>query len=174
MNVLFVLWPEGEDLDEFFAKNPAAQSAAAQTTLRRYPRASDQRHIFSLVRDGRDRYATQWLKGLLLAIAAGAVIGATLNGILAIAFDMFGGLASLAIPLGFILGTFLATFTAVMTGTHTARKDLRPLLRQTQPGDTLLQFQSPNPQPLQTLRPYFPRVSTVPGQKTTNSIHGGS
>jgi hypothetical protein len=163
VNVLFALLSEGQELNQLLATDPEALAALEQATVRRYPRASDQRHAFSLVRDGRDRYATRWLKGLLLAMLGGAIVGATLNGILAISFDMFGGLASIAIPLGFALGTFLGAFTAAMTGTHQARAELRPLLSQTQPGDTLVQLQTSERLPLQVLRAKLARSLLLEG-----------
>ncbi len=79
---------------------------------------------------------------------------------LSLAFDMFGGLASIAIPLGFLLGAFLGAFTALMTGTHKPRPDLHSLLNQAQPGDTLLQWSTPNRAILQHLRSHCQATST--------------
>lgn len=136
MSALFVLLRDGADHGELLA---LLEAAGSEVTVRRYPRASDARHLFSLVRDGRDRHATRWLRGLLLAMIGGAVIGGIVNGVLAVGFDMFGGMASIAVPLGLLLGTFLGAFTALMTGTHVAREGLRPLLQQAKAGDILLQ-----------------------------------
>ena len=127
-------------------------AAASEATLRRYPQASASNHAFSLVRDGRDRLATRWIRGVVLAMAGGAVLGATINAVLSIGFGMFSGLSSIAIPLGFVLGTFLGAFTAAMTGTHRARQDLQPLLGEVQPGDVLLQWHADDRALLQVMR----------------------
>jgi len=141
VSALFVLLPAEAEL---------APRADAQ--LRRYPRASDERHLLSLLRDGRDRVATRWWNGLVLAVVGGAVLGAIVNTVLAAAFDMLGGKVSLALPLGFFLGAFLGGFTAAMTGTHVARPELRELARRTREGDVLHQYSSPDRGALQELR----------------------
>jgi hypothetical protein len=148
------------ELEEFLGSERSVRAAAEQATLRRYPEACDRHHLFSLVRDARDPHATRWLRGLLLAIATGAVVGTIINAVLSLAFDMFGGLASIAIPLGFLLGAFLGAFTALMTGTHKPRPDLRPLLNQAQPGDILLQWSTPERAILQHLRSHCQATST--------------
>ncbi len=152
MSVLFALLPQGKVLDELLGENPAVLAAANAAALRRYPQASDSRHAFSLVRDGRDRSATRWIRGVVLAVAGGAALGAAVNAVLSIGFGMFSGLSSIAIPLGFALGAFLGAFTAAMTGTHCARHDLRPLLREVQSGDVLLQWQASDRSVLQAIR----------------------
>lgn len=152
MSVLFALLSQGKDLDELLGENPAVLAAASDAALRRYPQASDSRHALSLVRDGRDRFATRWIRGVVLAVAGGAVLGATVNAVLSIGFGMFSGLSSIAIPLGFALGAFLGAFTAAMTGTHRARQDLLPLLGEIQSGDVLLQWQASDRSVLQAIR----------------------
>ncbi|MFT4511347.1 MAG: hypothetical protein ACI89X_000479 [Planctomycetota bacterium] len=152
MSVLFVLLPQGRDLDELLGEGPGVLAAASEATLRRYPQASDSKHAFSLVRDGRDRFATRWIRGVVLAMAGGAVLGAVVNAVLSIGFGMFSGLSSIAIPLGFVLGAFLGAFTAAMTGTHCARQDLLPLLGEVQAGDVLLQWHASDRSVLQVMR----------------------
>lgn len=141
MSALFVLLPAG-----------AALATPAGVDLRRYPTASDERHLLSLIRDGRDRAATRWLRGLVLAVAGGAALGALVNAVLAGAFDMLGGEVALATALGFALGAFLGGFTAAMTGTQVARPELRALARRTHPGDVLHQYSSHDRAALQELR----------------------
>jgi hypothetical protein len=152
MSALFALLPAGQELDALLGADQAFLAAAGHTTLRRYPRASDQQHAVSLVRDGGDRHATRWLRGFVLAMAGGAVLGAIVNGVLSLAFDLFSGQSAIAIPLGFGLGMFLGAFTAAMTGTHVPRSDLLPLLRQVRPGDVLLQWHAGDGAVLQTMR----------------------
>ncbi len=141
---LFVLLPAGRELPDVLAEVDAtARERLAALALRRYPRADDERHLRSLVRAGRDRLATQWQRGLVLAVLGGGVLGAVVNGVLASAFDMLGGrhlLVELALPLGFLLGAFLGGFTAAMTGTEAPRPELAPLWPAVRRGDTLLQF----------------------------------
>lgn len=139
---LFVLLPAGRTADEL-APDPTI-------ARRTYPRADDARHLHSLVRSGRDPLATQWQRGLLLAIAGGAVLGALVNGTLT-ACGMLGGLYEIGIPFGLCLGAFLGGFTAAMTGTEAPRRELRPLLQQARPGDTLLQWSAADRGALRTL-----------------------
>lgn len=140
-HALFVLLREPQDLERLLAALPPADAArCARLTLRRYPRADDAHHLQSLVRAGRDRLATRWRRGTLLAIAAGAGLGGLVNGVLGGAFGMFGGLLEIAVPLGLGLGAFLGGFTAAMTGTERPREELRALWPHVQRGDTLVQW----------------------------------
>ncbi|MEZ6037593.1 MAG: hypothetical protein R3F29_08935 [Planctomycetota bacterium] len=140
MRVLFVLVPEGDV--EALLEAAFGPDAAQRPGLRRYPRATDERHLLSLVRAGRDRRATTWIGGMLKAVALGAVLGAITNGVLASRFSMLGGMVGVACGLGLVLGAFLGGFTAMMTGTEVARPELRALLRHTRDGDVLLQWNS--------------------------------
>lgn len=159
MSVLFVLLPAGKNRhgtgSGLRAEDEIPLASPSRAVMRSYPQASDAQHVVSLVRDGRDRGATRWLRGLVLAMAGGAVLGAATNAVLSIGFAMFSGLSSIAIPLGFAVGAFLGAFTAVMTGTHRVRDDLRPLLRATQPGDTLLQWFAQERSVLQSMRTLY-------------------
>jgi hypothetical protein len=138
---LFVLLPESSDLDRILADAPAQLQAMHRELRQRvYPRATDGAHLLSLVRAGRDPVATRWLRGTVLAVAAGAVLGAITNGVLAGVFGMLGGLLEIAIPLGFVLGGFLGGFTAAMTGTEVAIDSVRALSKQVRTGDRLLQY----------------------------------
>jgi hypothetical protein len=141
---LFVLQRAGEHGEELLAAVPAALRArVAALAVRRYPRCDDARHLKSLVRAGRDRLATRWLRGLVCAVLGGAVLGAVVNGVLARAFGLLGGaelMLQLALPLGFVLGAFLGAFTAAMTGTEVPRAELARLWPDVRRGDTLLQF----------------------------------
>lgn len=137
MRAVFALLPAGRALDDL--------PGAGQVTLRRYARADDAAHLLSLVRDGRDAIATQWLRGTALAVLAGAGLGAIVNGVLALCFGMFGGLLELAVPLGFMVGAFLGGFTAAMTGTQVARDEVKALAKQVRPGDVLLQWTGTGP-----------------------------
>lgn len=140
MNALFVLLPHGRAADDLLAAVASADASSARALpLRSYPRADDARHLRSLVRSGRDPLATQWRRGLLLAIAGGAALGVLVNTALT-ACGMLGGLYEIGVPLGLCLGAFLGGFTAAMTGTEAPRDELRPLLQQARPGDTLLQW----------------------------------
>tara|TARA_R110002096_G_scaffold5514_13_gene25826 strand:+ start:831 stop:1331 length:501 start_codon:yes stop_codon:yes gene_type:complete len=152
MSVLFALLPASLEVRDLLGEDPAVFAAASEATLRRYPQASDPKHALSLVRDGRDAHATRWIRGVMLAMAGGAVLGAAINAVLSLGFGMFSGLSSIAIPLGFVLGAFLGAFTAAMTGTHRARQDLRHLLSQVQPGEVLLQWSAKDRVVLQVLR----------------------
>lgn len=133
---LFVLLPAGDDAAALLA---AAGQEAPLLRVRRYPRADDAAHLRSLLRDGRDPLATTWLRGAVRAVAAGAVLGGAVNGVLAGTADMFGGLLDLAIPLGVGCGAFLGCFTAAMTGTHVPRGELAPLWPAVRQGSVLLQ-----------------------------------
>lgn len=140
MNALFVLLPHGAAADDLLASVATEHAPATRALARRsYPRADEARHLHSLVRSGRDPLATQWQRGLLLAIAGGAALGALVNGVLT-ACGMLGGLYEIGVPLGLCLGAFLGGFTASMTGTEAPRRELRPLLQQARRGDTLLQW----------------------------------
>lgn len=134
-----MLLPAGRTADELAPAGGAHGSGGTATTLRCYPRADDARHLRSLVRSGRDPLATQWHRGLLLAVAGGAVVGGVVNTALT-ACGMLGGLYEIGVPLGLGVGAFLGGFTAAMTGTEAPRDGLRPLLQQARPGDTLLQW----------------------------------
>lgn len=158
MSVLFALLPAGVELEAALGADANAVSGAL--VLRRYPVATDARHAFSIVRDGRDRLATRWLRGVVRAMAFGSLTGAAVNAVLSLGFEMFGGLASLAIPLGFALGAFLGAFTAAMTGTHRAREELHELLRSVEAGDTLLQW-SGERDALLPLRQRFARTQLI-------------
>ena len=130
MSMLFALVPEGETTPP----NPTG------VPLRRYPRVDGEHHLLGVVRDGRDPHATVWVRGLLLAIGGGAVLGGIVNGTLAYGFDMYGGLTGVATPLGVVVGAFLGAFTAAMTGTQVARPEVRDLARATRSGDVLHQW----------------------------------
>jgi hypothetical protein len=151
VNALFVLLPRAGAVDDMLATvAPEHVAAARAVPLRTYPRADDARHLHSLVRSGRDPLATQWHRGLLLAIGGGAGLGALVNGVLT-ACGMLGGLYAIGIPLGLCLGAFLGGFTAMMTGTEAPRHELHPLLLQARAGDTLLQWSAADRRPLQAL-----------------------
>jgi hypothetical protein len=140
VNVLFVLLPPGFDPEALWTKAPAdLQAARATLQVRLYPPANDAQHLQSLVRSGRDHLATRWLRGMMKAIAAGAILGLLTNGVLSGYFHMFGGLLEIALPLGALVGAFLGAFTAAMTGTEVAREEVRALCRQVTPGSRLLQ-----------------------------------
>lgn len=143
MHALFVLLPADRSFDEL--RTPP------DLPLRRYPRADGPAHLHSLVRQAADRAATTPWRGLVTAMLAGAVLGGLVNGILADAFGMLGGLLEIAIPLGLGIGAFLGGFTAAMTGTSRPRAELLPLLQQATPGSTLLQWSSAEPAPLRVL-----------------------
>ena len=68
MPTVFVLVPRSRRVDELFDA-----SDAARTSVRLYPPASDRAHLLSLVRAGRDRVATRFLRGLALSIGGGAL-----------------------------------------------------------------------------------------------------
>lgn len=146
MNVLFVLLPPGFDPEALWSNEALAcqapadlQAARATLQVRLYPPANDAEHLLSLVRSGRDHLATRWLRGLVYAVAAGAILGLCTNGVLSGYFHMFGGLLEIALPLGALVGAFLGAFTAAMTGTEVAREEVRVLCRQVTPGSRLLQ-----------------------------------
>lgn len=141
MPTLFVLLPAEIDVDAFVA---AAVRPPFSAAPRRYPRADDAAHLRSVLRDSRDPVATRWLRGMSLAIGFGLLLGATVNGVLAGAFGMLGGLLEVAVPLGAVLGAFLGGFTAAMAGTQVARAELGPLVAAARGGDTLLQWTSPD------------------------------
>lgn len=147
MNALFVLVPADRSVDEWLA----ACAVPPRLAQRRYPRADGPAHLHSLVRAAADRRATSSWRGLATAMLGGALLGATVNGILTAGFGMLGGLLEVAMPLGFCLGAFLGGFTAAMTGTAQPRDELRPLLQQATPGSTLLQWSCPDPAPLRAL-----------------------
>lgn len=141
MTALFALLPAGVDPDTLLASAPAAaRQQAAAARCRRYPRATDRAHLLSLVRAGRDRAATRWLRGMALAVAGGALLGGLVNGVLAGAFGMLGGLLAVAIPLGVAVGAFLGGFTAAMTGTEVARAEVQRLAAGVRGGEVLLQW----------------------------------
>lgn len=140
MNALFVLLPAGVHVESLFADAPAELLAArAALRLRTYPPATDRAHLLSLVRASRDPVATRWLRGMVAAVAIGAVIGLVTNGILASTLHVFGGLQEIALPLGLFVGGFLGGFTAAMTGTEVARDEVKALAVQVAPGRVLLQ-----------------------------------
>jgi hypothetical protein len=143
VNVLFVLLPADRSPDELAAPSPVS--------LVRYPRADNPAHLHSLVRAAANRHATTAWRGLAAAVLGGALLGATVNGILTAGFGMLGGLLEIGVPLGFGVGAFLGGFTAAMTGTAQPRDELRPLLQQATPGSTLLQWSCPEPSPLRAL-----------------------
>ena len=121
VRAVFVLLPATADAGALLGD---AVTARPDVRLRRYPRAADRAHLLSLVRDGRDPVATRWVRGTVLAMIAGGVLGASTMGVLAHFFGMLGGLLDLALPLGFGIGTFLGGFTAAMTGTQVTRDEL--------------------------------------------------
>jgi hypothetical protein len=137
MRAVFVLLPATADLEALL---PDATAARAPLRLRRYPRASDRAHLLSLVRDGRDPIATRWVRGTVLAIGAGGVLGLVTMGVVTHVSGAFGGLFDVALGLGFGVGAFLGGFTAAMTGTQVARDELKRLADEVQPGDALLQW----------------------------------
>lgn len=141
MKTLFALAGDAAAADALLRTLPTA-AAEPTVAFRRYPPADDARHLQSLVRDGRDRHATRWWRGTVLAIGAGAAIGAVVNGVLGAGFGMFGGLLDLAIPLGAGIGAFLGGFTAAMTGTERPREELRALWPQVRRGAVLVQCSS--------------------------------
>lgn len=138
LHTLFVLLPPGTD------GTALLQGSPRQLQVVTYGPADDERHLLSLIRARRDRRATRWLRGLSLCTCGGALLGLCVNGVLAGAFGMFGGLLDLALPLGLLLGAFLGGFTAAMTGTEVARDEVRQLLRAAPPGSTLLQCSAPD------------------------------
>lgn len=141
MAVLFVLMPAGRSPDELFAGlAPDLAARAARLPRRSYPPADDRRHLLSLVRAGRDRAATQWLRGLVLCVAGGAALGLLTAATLASAFGMFGGLVGAACAFGLVVGAFLGGFTAAMTGTERARPELVRLSGSVCRGDVLVTF----------------------------------
>lgn len=143
MNVLFVLLPADRRLEDL--------AAPSHLSLVRYPRADGPTHLHSLVQAAANRHATTAWRGLATAVLGGALLGATVNGILTAGFGMLGGLLEIGVPLGLFVGAFLGGFTAAMTGTARARDELRPLLQQATPGSTLLQWSHPDPAPLLAL-----------------------
>lgn len=141
MVVLFVLVPTGRSSDELLAGLPSELAARGdRLSVRSCPPADDRRHLLSLVRAGRDRAATQWLRGLLLCIAGGAALGLVTAATLAGAFGMFGGLVGAACAFGLVVGAFLGGFTAAMTGTERARPELVRLAASVRRGDVLVRF----------------------------------
>lgn len=149
---MFVLLPPKGSVDDLLAALPDAhREAVAALARRRYPPADDWRHLASLVRAGRDRLATRWWRGALLAVGGGAMLGALVNGMLAGAFGMFGGLLEIAVPLGFCLGAFLGAFTAAMTGTERPRQELLALWPHVRTGSVLLQCSGADQQALAAL-----------------------
>lgn len=151
MNALFVLVPAERSVDELLAQNPAALVRGTELAMRRYPRADSPEHLQSLVRAAADPAATSAWRGLATAVLCGAVLGATVNGILTAGFGMLGGLLEIGVPLGLGVGAFLGGFTAAMTGTNRPRDELRPLLLQATPGSTLLQWRHVDPAPLRAM-----------------------
>lgn len=151
MNVLFVLVPADGSVDPLLTQLGPELANTTGLVLRRYPRADSPAHLHSLVRAAADRAATTSWRGLILAVLGGALLGATVNGILTAGFGMLGGLLEIGVPLGFGIGAFLGGFTAAMTGTARPRDELRPLLEQATPGSTLLQWCHPDPGPLRAL-----------------------
>ncbi len=143
---LFVLLPPG------LRVAAVLDAAPAGAQLVTYGPADDRHHLLSLVRARRDRRATRWLRGLLLCIGTGALLGLLVNGVLAGAFGMFGGLLQIALPLGLVLGAFLGGFTAAMTGTEVARDEVRRLVHEVPRGATLLQASAAGREQLQPLR----------------------
>lgn len=140
-HALFLLLPHERDLDELLAgMRPELGDRVARLALRRYPRASNRAHLLSLVRDGRDAIATRWIRGTVLAIVAGAMLGTATMGVLTHYFLALGGLLDVALSFGFAVGAFLGGFTAAMTGTQVARDEVRRLADEVRPGDTLLQW----------------------------------
>lgn len=137
MRAVFVLLPASADLDALL---PEASVPRSALRLRRYPRASDRAHLLSLVRDGRDPIATRWVRGTVLAVLAGGVLGTATMGVLTYCFRMLGGLLDVALGLGFFVGAFLGGFTAAMIGTQVARDELQRLADEVRPGDTLVQW----------------------------------
>lgn len=144
-STLFVVLPSGHGELPLAAMRPRPQLVA-------YGPADDERHMLSLVRARRDRRATRWLRGLFACVAAGAVLGLLVNGILAGGFCMFGGLLEIALPLGFVLGAFLGGFTAAMTGTEVARDEVRRLVAACPRGSTLVQLSAASRTDLQAVR----------------------
>jgi hypothetical protein len=141
VQALFVLLPAADALEPLLAALPdEVRHGVAALAQRRYPRADDARHLRSLVRAGRDPFATRWLRGAAVAVATGAALGGLVNGVLAGAFGLLGGLLEIAIPLGVVLGAFLGAFTAAMTGTEVARDELQPLWPHVRPGSCLVQW----------------------------------
>jgi len=143
---LFVLLPPGRGVDAL------PEAARSGTRLVTYGPADDREHLLSLVRARRDRLATRWLRGMLVCIGAGALLGLLVDGVLAGAFGMFGGLLEIALPLGLLLGAFLGGFTAAMTGTEVARDEVQRLVGEMPRGATLLQASAATRDALQPLR----------------------
>lgn len=137
MVTLFVLVPTDHSIDEVVAPDDGGREPLG---LRTYPSAMDRAHLLSLVRAGRDPSATRWLRGLVLSIVAGSLLGMLTAGILAGAFAMFGGLVGLALGFGAAVGAFLGAFTAAMTGTERARDEVTLLAKSVKKGDVLVQI----------------------------------
>lgn len=158
-DALFLLLPHGVGLDDLLAAlPPELGDRVARLALRRYPRASDRGHLLSLVRDGRDPIATHWVRGTVLAVLAGGVLGTATMGVLTHLTGTFSGLLEVALPLGFLLGVFLGGFTAAMTGTQVARAELARLADEVRPGDTLLQWSGDDGEALAALAEHAQRV----------------
>jgi hypothetical protein len=139
MRALFVLLPEPAALDRLVAALPPEVAAAwPRLAVRVYPRASDARHLLSLVRSGRDPIATRRWPGLIAALVGGAALGALTASTLAGGFQMFGGMLEIALPFGLLVGAFLGGFTAAMTGTESAMDEVRALAPFARRGDVLV------------------------------------
>lgn len=135
MTTVCALVPHGRSLDEAFAAIDGARPA-----VRLYPQATDTAHVLSLVRAGRDRVATRWLRGLAFSVVGGALLGCATATTLALGFEMFGGLVGVAIGFGLAVGAFLGGFTAAMTGTERARDEIRDLASHATNGCVLAQI----------------------------------
>lgn len=146
---LFALLPTAEAAGELLT---AAAVDPTRLAMRLYPAADDAAHLLGLVRAGRDPRATRWLRGMILAIGLGALLGSGTMAVLAGAADMFGGLLELAVPFGLLVGAFLGGFTAAMAGTESACDEIRALATRHRRGDVLLQVTSADSAALQALR----------------------
>jgi hypothetical protein len=141
MRALFVLLPLPADSERLLADLPQGLAAArARLVVRCYPPADDERHLWSLVRAGRDPIATRRWRGLGASILLGAVLSTITAAILATAFDMLGGMLQIALPFGLFVGAFLGGFAAAMTGTESACDEVRELAKQVRRGDVLASF----------------------------------
>ena len=122
MAMLFALLPTDRAPDDVW--NALSSEARDAVPLRVYPIADERQRLLSIVRDGRDRHATRWLRGIAMCIVGGAGIGAVTATTLAVGFDMLGGMAGVGFAFGAAVGAFLGGFTAAMNGTERAREEL--------------------------------------------------
>jgi hypothetical protein len=141
VNALFVLFPAGQELAAFRQALPT-QLADGLLALRRreHAPARDREHLRYLMVQGRTLGAMTWVSGMVKALATGAVLGGTVNAVLAGAFGMLGGLVEVAVPLGVGAGAGMGAMSASMRGTEKLRPEVEQLVAGVRPGDTLVVF----------------------------------